>query len=213
MPESTTGMFGYGNAYYETEGPKGFGDSEDKFPSITGDSKLRLIGLAGKARSGKDTIGQLLDRAFGCSLISFAQPIRDGLNAMIPGLNQEHFHGSLKEKPVPWIGKSPRQMMQYLGTEWGRTLVNENLWLLIAKHKIEAAHENFRHVVVTDVRFENEADFIRSLGGVIWHVSRGDAPSVNAHPSEAGVAFKAGDVLIDNNGSLEELNDTVCDEF
>lgn len=172
----------------------------------------RLIGLHGPARSGKDTVGQMLVDGFCVERISFAEPIRDALRGMM-GLTDEHFHGSLKEVQMPWLGKSPRQLMQTLGTEWGRGVVHPDLWLLLAQRKIDAFFERGRSVVITDVRFENEADLIRQAGGQVWHVHRPNVQQVAAHASEAGIAFEVGDLRIDNNGSLEDLCDEVCDAF
>lgn len=174
--------------------------------------KPKLIGLAGKARSGKDTVAKLLQKYNAINTISFAEPIRDALRGMI-GLNDDHFHGSLKEVSLGWIDKSPRQLMQTLGTQWGRELVDQDIWLKLAKRNIEASHRLGIHVVITDVRFDNEAEFIRDNGGIVWHISRGDAPQVNTHASEAGVTQAPGDLYVDNNGTLEELESLVLTLF
>ena len=172
----------------------------------------RLIGLHGPARSGKDTVGQMLVDGFGVQPLSFAEPIRNALRGMM-NLTDVHFHGDLKEAVMPWLGKSPRQLMQTLGTEWGRGIVHPDLWLLLAEREIEKAFEHGRSVVITDVRFENEAEFVRKQGGQVWHVHRANAVKVNAHASEAGIAFQTGDRRIDNNASLEDLCEEVCDAF
>lgn len=173
----------------------------------------KLIGLAGPARSGKDTVAALLKKAYPIQSAAFADPIRAALRAML-GLTDEHFFGKLKEVPIDWLGKSPRQLMQTLGTEWGRGLIHEDIWLKICGRTIESIHESHLHAVITDVRFENEAKYIREKGGVVWHIFRDSAPRVAAHTSEAGVMFHPSkDVLISNNGTLNELFDTVCDEF
>ena len=177
--------------------------------------KPKLLGLTGKARSGKDTVGSILKRHFPASTISLASPIRDSLKAMI-GLQDQDFQGKPKETPIPWLGKSPRQMMQTLGTEWGRGMVNENMWLLLAQQKIDKAHNLCRHAVITDVRFENEATFIREQGGTIWHIDRDTrAYNVSPHASEAGVVLRGdlGDVLICNYGNLNYLEDQVLELF
>lgn len=175
--------------------------------------KPKLIGLTAPARAGKDTVGGILAKNYGAQLVAFANPLREGLRTMIPGLTDEHFFGSLKEVEIPWLGKSPRQMMQTLGTEWGRNSVNQDLWLLIAKKTIQRHMNNYYHVAVTDVRFENEAEMIRDMGGQVWHIRRGSAPRVSAHLSEAGVRVQASDVVIDNNGSLEQLEESVRNAF
>lgn len=175
--------------------------------------KPKLIGLTAPARAGKDTVGGILHTHFAAARVAFANPLRAALRAMIPGLTDEHFFGNLKEVEIPWLGKSPRQMMQTLGTEWGRNLVHNELWLKIAEQTIDAHMNNLLHVAVTDVRFENEAHFIRQKGGQVWHIQRGEAPKVNAHASEAGVQFMQGDLIIDNNGTIADLEAKVWDAF
>jgi hypothetical protein len=174
----------------------------------------RLIGLHGKARSGKDTVGQMLKERHKILLVSFAGPIKDGLRAML-GLQEEHISGSLKEVPLGWLPQSPRQLMQSLGTEWGRDCVSADLWLLRAQQSVKEAHRLGYHVVITDVRFENEADYIRQAGGEMWHIHRDAAHAVAGHISEAGVAYRKdlGDRLINNNGTLLALRATVLDLF
>lgn len=68
-------------------------------------------------------------------------------------------------------------------------------------------------VIIKDVRFENEADFIRSHNGTIWHVKRDNAAKVINHSSERGIEIKQGDIIINNNGSLIELESTVEREW
>lgn len=172
----------------------------------------KIVGLAGPARCGKDTVASLLHRVFNTGSVAFADPIRDSLKAML-GLEWEHFHGKLKEVEIDWLGKSPRQLMQTLGTEWGRDRVNPDIWLLIAGRKMDKILED-RGVVVTDVRFENEAEYIRSKGGEVWHISRPGIQAVNAHASEAGVKFVPGvDKKIINDGTLDDLLTKVFDLY
>lgn len=172
----------------------------------------KLIALAGPAYCGKDTVAGILRREFPACSLAFADPIRDMLRATF-GLTDEHFFGKLKEVPMPWLGKSPRQLMQTLGTEWGRGFIREDLWLLLAMRKVDQIKASGFHAVITDCRFENEAAHVRANGGEVWHIRRGEARSVNTHVSEAGVAFVVGDKIIDNNGTINDLVDEVCDNF
>lgn len=177
--------------------------------------KPKLIGLHGPARSGKDTVGGFLKDAFGVQTVAFALPIKESLRTMM-GLTDEHLHGSLKEAELDWLGKSPRQLMQLLGTEWGRGLVNDSIWLILAEREIDRLREDeLLHVAVTDVRFENEAEMIRAKGGVIWHIERPGIQKVTAHASESGLKFQPelGDIKIINNGTFDDLLNEVCDQF
>lgn len=166
--------------------------------------KQLLIGVAGKAGSGKDTVANYLKCWFPFRSIAFADPIRDGMRAIL-GLTDKHFSHPDKEVVLPEFGKSPRQMMQTLGTEWARECVNVDLWLILAGKKIDQYQASGYDVVITDVRFENEAEYIRSRGGVIWHVMRGESTAV-AHVSEKGIMFHHHvDHIINNNGTLDDL--------
>lgn len=177
------------------------------------DNTPKLIGLTGKARSGKDTVAGFLADNYGVKTLAFARPLKEGLKTML-NLSDEHVHGSLKETVIPDFGKSPRQMLQTLGTDWGRQMVTDSIWLLVAKRQIEAWLEQGYHVAMTDVRFDNEAEMIRTMGGKVWHIHRPNAAQVNAHASEAGVTFdKSLDVLIVNDGSLEDLFDIAEESF
>ena len=60
-------------------------------------------------------------------------------------------------------------------------------------------------IIIKDIRFENEADFLRRHNGQIWHIVRNSAQKVHAHTSELGIKVATGDVLINNDGTLEEL--------
>lgn len=169
---------------------------------------MLLIGFTGKAGSGKDTAANYLKKNYPFKSVAFADPIRAGMRAMI-GLEDKHFAHPDKEVVLPELGKSPRQMMQTLGTEWGRTTVNEDIWLILAGKKVREFHQQGYHALITDVRFENEAAWIRKNGGVVIHIERGTAGTPHAHTSEAGVEKDVGDWVIHNNGSLTSLHDQV----
>lgn len=177
---------------------------------------MRLIGVAGKARSGKDTAARFLIEEFGLVKYSFADPIKEAVKAMF-GLTDEHVNGRLKETPLPYIGESPRRIMQTLGTEWGRDMIRPDLWVMLAQQQWrsvqECAERTFNGgMIVPDVRFEDEAEFIRSNGGLLIHIVRPDAPQIAGHVSEAGVNVDhSRDVVIRNDGDLDDLKAGVID--
>lgn len=167
-----------------------------------------IIGITGKAGAGKDTIAHRLCEKHGYAKVAFADPIRRGILAMFK-INPMYFLPSFKEETLPNIGKSPRELMQTLGTEWGRNLVHPDLWMILAKEAILAHLALGRCVVITDVRFENEAAFVRELGGTVWHVDRPGAGTVHAHTSESGVNLLNSDMHIPNKGTLDQLFQSV----
>ena len=161
-----------------------------------------LIGIAGSARSGKDTAADFYCDRFGFVKYSFAQPLKEAIKVMF-SLNEDHVNGNLKEVVLDDLGVSPRYLMQTLGTEWGRNTVNNDVWLLAAKRNLATA--DGYGVVIPDVRFENEADFIRENGGLLLHISRENKVQVLNHASENGVSIKPGEHCIENNGSIDDF--------
>lgn len=171
-----------------------------------------LIGLCGAAGSGKDTVASILRETAQFYRVAFADPLYE-MAAIVTGLLPEDLQDrELKEQEIDWIGKSPRQLLQTLGTEWGRNTVSESLWIDIGMRRIDRLLADGRNVVVTDVRFDNEAAAVKSAGGEVWQVIRGEGCVRGVsmrHSSEDGIS----EVLIDKNignwGSLVRLRETV----
>ena len=169
--------------------------------------KPLLIGLTGRARSGKSTAAEHLVGTYMLEHYAFADPLRDGLMTMF-NLDPTDFEGDRKEQPLAWLERSPRQLMQSMGTEWARNTVHPDVWVKLAEQNLDYMTKALGAVigfVVSDVRFENEADLIRRRGGTIIHICRADAQAVNPHVSEAGVAGNKDDLLMFNNGTVEEF--------
>ncbi len=162
---------------------------------------MKLIGLIGRARSGKDTVAGYLARRHMFAHIAFADPMKQMLETAFGDL----FRDGDREKPIDWLGKSPRQLMQTLGTEWGRNQVHPELWVLLTEQKVKHFVELDMSLVISDVRFHNEADMILNHGGELWHIVRPDFFPVGGHVSEMAdwEAYPHKKIL--NAGSLEEL--------
>ena len=157
-----------------------------------------LVGITGRAGSGKSTAAQVLIDA-GWVRIKFADPLKDMLRAI--GLDDRHIEGHLKEVPCDLlVGQTPRWAMQTLGTAWGRQCIAQDFWVRLARRRIALAMAAGLNVVVDDVRFENEAQVIRELGGMVLGLSRGDGAGL--HVSEAGVVP---DIEHVNGGTVAEL--------
>ncbi|MEU9859193.1 hypothetical protein AB0E19_38720, partial [Streptomyces sp. NPDC047974] len=90
---------------------------------------MKIIGITGRARSGKDTLAEFLVSDHGFVKLSFAAPIR-AFVADITGLPVSAMEdGPLKEEPLDWLnGQTPRRLMQTVGTEWGREMIDRDLW-------------------------------------------------------------------------------------
>lgn len=159
---------------------------------------MQIVGITGRKQSGKTTAAEYLAlKLVGHYNCSFADPIKRMLRIL--GLDEEQLNGSAKEACDLRYGKSPREMMQTLGTEWGRNTIDPDIWLRALSHQIGDSK-----ALIHDVRFGNEAEYVRERG-VLIHVVRYLGPGDDDHESEGGVPWKEGDILVENYGGKEEL--------
>lgn len=170
-----------------------------------------LIGLTGYAGTGKDTVRAILEQG-GFVGLAFAEPIRAMLLELLTsnGIDGNYINDrALKETIIPELGVSYRHMAQTLGTEWGRNL-RRDFWLRLAgAYMADMEDAGETHFVISDVRFSDEAAWLRQKGGVIWRVERKSVLPVRLHASEAGAHLIKADYIIANHGTPEQLNDAV----
>jgi len=166
----------------------------------------RIVGISGAAGAGKDTVAEYLMQEYGYGRVSFAKPMKDAIQAMF-GVDSRIWERDVKEKPLDeLIGFSPRQLAQTLGTEWGRGL-RESFWIDLAKLKIVKMLRDGQPVVISDVRFNNEARMIQEMGGVVIGVIRPALAEkrVRKHISEAGLDEDLVTAVLLNDGRLSEI--------
>jgi hypothetical protein len=174
-----------------------------------------IIGITGVARSGKDTVADLLQFALNNKLghakqkmsrYSFATPIKEMLRAGL-GL------GDKDEAASVLFGRSYRYLAQTLGTEWGRNMVGNSIWVDIAERRLQN-----QLTIISDVRFEDEAALCRKHGLLI-HVRRANlktdlSSSEQLHISESGVRQEPEDYVMSNPGTcLTELAKKIEDQL
>jgi hypothetical protein len=155
----------------------------------------RLIGLTGHKGAGKDAVAEILAAEYDFTRVAFADPLKRIATAI-------GWDGSKEERPpCPHCGMHQgRGLLQILGTEGVRQNIRDDAWILAAEAEI-ARHEK---VVVTDVRFLNEARAIKNLYGQIWRVVR-PGHDGDAHPSEREQDEILADRTIFNDRSLADL--------
>lgn len=151
----------------------------------------RLVGFTGLKGSGKDTAGSVfVDH--GWELMKFADPLKAMLRTLLEmrgcGDTNRYIEGDRKESATPYfMGKTARHAMQTLGTEWGRNLIDDALWIDTLERRAARAFASGQGVVVTDVRFPNEVAAIKRLGGRVFRVMRahqGGPVKADLHDSE-----------------------------
>ena len=173
-----------------------------------------LIGITGKAGSGKDTVGDAIQADFGVQVNrhSFAEPLKEMLAELLQ-VPFEMLDGKTeksrewREKPLRKLGKSPRELLLTLGTEWGRDMVHEDLWVIMAGQRFDRLETG---AYFTDVRFPNEAEWIKARGGVVIELRKLDAADFSTaavgHASEAGVPHYCVDAVVSaRHGDLLDL--------
>lgn len=166
-----------------------------------------LIGLCGAAGAGKDTAAEHLAAHHGFRVLAFATPVYEAV-AAITGLAVDDLRDRRrKEEPIEWLGKSPRELLQLLGTEFGRGMIRDDIWVERAR-RVWRDHKG-AGVVVTDIRFDNEAAAIREDGGFVLEVVRpGDGclkDGAAKHSSEAGISREHILATVDNSGTIRDL--------
>ena len=165
-----------------------------------------LIGLTGPARCGKDSAAKILVERYGFKQYSLASPIKKMLKAIDINCNDSEKEIALER----FGGKTPRQLKQSLGTEWGRA-ISDSLWLRFLLQEYEwVKRENYPGLVVSDIRFSNECDFIRKHG-VLIHISRPGVSHTNKHESDKAIPSKPGDFFICNDHTAAFLSKQIND--
>jgi rhodanese-related sulfurtransferase len=167
----------------------------------------QLIAFAGRKYSGKDTAAAAL-ADLGFVNVKMAGALKAMLTALLQyvGLPDEMIdrmlEGDLKETPSPWLSdRTPRHAMQQLGTAWGRDTMAKDFWVQVAAQRVGL----FDKVVISDIRFPNEVDFVRIKGGKIYRIERPNgADLVDFHPSEAAIDGLDVDGVIRNDWPTAE---------
>lgn len=190
---------------------------------------LRVIGIQGAMSAGKTTIREQIVAEYDAEWVPMAGPLKRSLVAM--GAGDEEIYGSKKMEPNElWGGKTNRFAQQTIGTEWGRKIISQDIWVNCVTRDIERIYaDRFSNeaqtiIVIDDLRFPNEAQMVRDFGGELWTVRRSEVEYaewkqralrsfgwhagslLGIHESERWWPMAPADNIIDNQGgSLSEL--------
>jgi len=211
---------------------------------------MNTIGLLGNIGSGKNTVATYLNTK-GCISTSFAGPLKD-LSACIFGWERSLLEGDTEQSrdfresvDLYWSKKlnipnfTPRLALQLLGTDVMRDHFHKDIWINSLEYRVKKMHSKNKCVVISDVRFRNEVNLLRDMGGTIILVERGDKPEWfdialkanqgdavakhimnrdfrDVHSSEWDWIGCKIDFVIKNDGTLEDLHtriDNILDEL
>jgi hypothetical protein len=162
-----------------------------------------MIGLIGKAGSGKSSVADILVKNHGYLRYSMAGAMRKALLAAMPFLEGRYLHED-KQSIIPGLGVTGRQLLQTFGHDWGRTQIHKGIWIQALQSELSLMKVDFRKVVIDDMRYENECDWVKNSGGTIIGIDRPslDTDEMNQewrkHQSENGISDDMVDTWIAN---------------
>ncbi|MGX1098866.1 deoxynucleotide monophosphate kinase [Amorphus sp. MBR-141] len=177
-----------------------------------------VIGLVGRAGSGKTTVADYLVERLHFQRAKFATALKGMMRALLayrgadPHTIERMIEGDLKEIPSPYLaGKTPRYAMQTLGTEWGRDRIDKDFWVDSEMGALERQFSSARLTlsppmfVFDDVRFANEVEAIRaSSDGILVRIARAAADAIEAGHESERLEVSA-DVVIQNEADKRSL--------
>jgi len=202
-------------------------DYEKRMQALTTRPAIKIIGLTGTMGAGKTTAANMLYGTYQMDMYAFATPLKKIAEAF--GFEHHELYGTQAQKEAinPVWNVSARKFMQTIGTEVFRQAVPEimpelrNPWIRIMENKIKKCIVKNEMICIDDVRFADEADLIRALGGRIIRIERpllalnraqdinALADQIAAHLNEAVHASETADFTADytitNSGSADDL--------
>lgn len=169
---------------------------------------MKILGLAGYARSGKDTAGNALAE-LGWKRVAFADVLREFAYTLNPVVQSENgFYTPLRwvideygwngYKRTQW-SDSVRDLLQRLGTECGRELISQNIWVDATFNRMDP---NFNYVI-SDMRFPNEASAVLARGGSLLRIERPGIGPANGHKSETALDDWEFDTLVNDGTQID----------
>jgi dephospho-CoA kinase len=175
-----------------------------------------LLAISGKIGHGKSSIAKILVEKHGFIEYSFADPLKKAVKELFL-FSDEQLYGTQVQKAAPdsrWFGISPRQILQFTGTELLRDQMKklmpdlgENIFVHRAKLWFEAEVKSNPDikVVISDLRFPNECSFVKTYGKVLRVTRPNYSHEIHTHASETALDGEEFDFTFDNSGSIVDL--------
>ena len=179
-----------------------------------------IIGVTGRARSGKDTVGEYLINNYGFKRLAFADSLKNACESVF-GFSHDQLYGDSKEKVDEYWKHTPREIFQKVGTELFRielpkqcSHIGDDIWIRSVDRKIQNLKKaGCKRVVITDMRFKNEKEFINAQHGLSIKTVRNISNNQSNHASEVEIDGFQCDITFDNNKTLKELYNAIDEEM
>jgi hypothetical protein len=179
-----------------------------------------LLGIIGKKGAGKSFVSKFLCSNYDCQVVSMSTPIKQ--IACCFGFPPQSVYGTQadKEKIIPHTGISGRDFMQKFGTDFGREIFPKlfpkfhlgdsgNIWLQLLNNNLTTQMQLYptKLYVLDDIRFQDEADYIRKKNGILLKIVRNNTLTnqLDDHKSETTIDHIESDYIIDNSNTKDEL--------
>lgn len=188
---------------------------------IMNKDNITLIGITGFKGSGKDTVGDYLCEKYGFTKLSFASALKLACKEIFSFTDDQLYGEEDKEKIDEYWKHSPREILQKVGTELFREKLPEicdhiknDVWIRSVDRKMSMLHKTnpskYNKFVITDVRFDNEVNFIKNMGGKVFRVNRFDFDATDEnlsklHASERSIPRIDVHKDIENKSTLNDL--------
>jgi len=193
---------------------------ENKDELVVSRNASCLVGIAGPMGSGKSTVSSFLVTE-GFVELAFADPIKQACKT-IWHLDDQQLWGAKKDIVDPRLGIAPRTLFQIFGTDLIREclpklvpdyLVQDQTWVWSLGQTLQSHSD--RDVVVSDVRFRNEVEWLKAKGGQIWWIERPDLTDsiFRKHKSENDISMGDADMVFVNNSTIDNLFQKIKDHL
>lgn len=191
---------------------------------------MKLIALCGAAGAGKDTVADMLPARKLAFADALYREVGEAWGITVGWLQnrnyKEHSSNNLEvgvcrdERFITWcwgqkcghkanllnLARSPRQILQW----WGDYRRAQDPDYFATSLRFAILDGPPGDVVITDVRFPNEAALVRQLGGQLWQIRRpGYEAGSTGHASDTDGSEFEPDRMLVNGGNLEQLRDLV----
>lgn len=193
---------------------------------------MLVIGLMGRAGAGKDTVADIFCEQIDAARFAFADRLKAEAAAIFRVDVRLFNRRDVKDLPIRQLALArctDEAFVAYAGRELGllgplkpRTIMQvygdfrrgQDLDYFVrpaALARLQAMNANRQAMVVTDVRFANEAKWVAQRGGVLWKIERAGLPPVGSHESEWSIRDLQADAVIRNDGTIDDLRRAVVD--
>lgn len=159
-----------------------------------------IIGFLGRKGSGKSTCAKWCHRRYGSVNVPFAGNVKELARRILPDVPERFWFGTQEDKAEPLVVgwgdvsvpeadeyngvcyTSGREIMQRLGND-ARLILGERVWVDAVMMKIDQT--NYSVYTIDDVRYHNEVERIKRVGGYVVKLYNESLPNDDEHPSES----------------------------